>query len=459
MTRNFGHKGIITVVLASTFLFAFIQFLLITAYPTIMAEFDINATQVQWLTTAYLLTSIIFIPMSAYLSNMFSTKKLFIFALTFLAIGTLIGGWSPNYIVLVISRIIQAIGAGLILPIAQTVLLIIFPYERRGFAMGLLGAVVNVAPASAPSISGIIIDLFGWRALHFVMLPLVVVTLIIAVFAMTDVIEKRQHKLDVTSVILSAVGFSLFIFGLSNVSVTGIGDPLVYVPTIIGIITIYLFVKRQLTQEAPVLNVRLFKNSTFRIASILILINMALLLSTETILPMFSQDVLGTTAFLSGFLLLPGTILLSFMSFASGNLYDKYGGKRIIIPGFLMTTISLILLNTVGMDSSPYWIMLYFCLFMAGFGLTLAPVTTVAMNALDNEDIPHGSAIVNIVRQIGLAIGVIVLTSIISITTATMDAPYEVGTYWGVTYAFIVMAVFAFIAFLISFIKRDKMTH
>ncbi len=131
MARKFGHNGIIIVVIASTFLFAFIQFLLITAYPSIMAEFDINATEVQWLTTAYLLTSIIFIPMSAYLSNTYSTKWLLIIALLFLAIGTLIGGWSPTFEVLIFSRLLQAVGAGIIFPLSQTILLIIFPPEHR----------------------------------------------------------------------------------------------------------------------------------------------------------------------------------------------------------------------------------------------------------------------------------------------------------------------------------------
>ncbi|HJE19629.1 MAG TPA: DHA2 family efflux MFS transporter permease subunit [Aliicoccus persicus] len=459
MARKFGHNGIIIVVIASTFLFAFIQFLLITAYPSIMAEFDINATEVQWLTTAYLLTSIIFIPMSAYLSNTYSTKWLLIIALLLLAIGTLIGGWSPTFEVLIFSRLLQAIGAGIILPLSQTILLIIFPPERRGFAMGLLGAVVNVAPASAPSISGVIIDVFDWRTLHWVMLPLVIATLVLAIFAMTDIIQKDKYKLDFTSIIFSAVGFSLFIFGLSNISVVGATDIRVILPVIIGLITIILFVSRQLKLTRPVLDVRLFKNGLFRLSVIMIAINLGLLLSTETILPMFAQVVLDTSAFLSGFLLLPGTILLSIMSLYSGNLYDKYGGKVIITLGFSLTTISLILLNLIGMDSSPYWIMLFFCVFMAGFGLTLAPLTTLAMNAVDYSDIPHGSAIVNTVRQLGMTIGVIVLTSIISITAATMDAPNSVGTFWGVTYAFIVMAFLAFVCVILSFQLRENRTR
>ncbi|OZU89619.1 MFS transporter [Virgibacillus indicus] len=450
------YKGVVVVILATAFLFTFSQFLLITAYPTIMNEFAVNATQIQWLTTAFLLTTIVFIPMTGYLSNVFSAKVLVIFSLSCLAAGTVIGGWSPNFSTLILSRVIMAIGGGIILPLVQTILLNVFPHERRGFAMGLLGAVVNVAPASAPSISGMIIDFFSWRSLHWIILPLVLGTLISAIFVMKNVLEKQAEKLDPFSIILSAIGFSFFIFGLSKISVTGFTDILVIVPLLIGVLALVMFVRRQLILTLPVLNVRLFRNSTFRLAMILVFINMMLLLSAETILPMFAQDVLGTSAFLSGFILVPGTALLSVITIVSGNLYDRYGGKKISVIGFSCTLIALLLLITVGMESSPYWIMLHFCLFMAGFGLTLMPLVTMSMNALNDADISHGSAIVNTIRQFGMAFGIIVLSTIISVTTSIMDSSYEVGTYWGTTYALIVMAVLALICLLLSTLIREK---
>lgn len=449
-------KGVVTVIMAAAFLFTFSQFLLITAFPTIMTEFDINATQVQWLTTSFLLTSIIFIPMSGYLSTRFSSKALVVFAMSCMLIGTIIGGWSPNFGVLILSRVIQAIGAGIILPLVQTILLIVFPYHRRGFAMGMLGAVTNVAPASAPSISGVIIDILDWRSLHWVLLPLVVITLILAIFLMKNVLKRSEVSLDMTSIILSAIGFSLFIFGLSNVSVYGFLDVMVLAPLFIGIFLLWFFVTRQFKLSSPILNLNLFRNKTFTLALILIFINMMLLLSTETILPMFSQTVLGTSAFLSGFLLVPGTILLSIITFVSGSLYDRYGGRTIAIIGFAMTTLSLILLNTVGMDSSPYFIMGYFSIFMFGFGLTLMPLVTISMSELDDEEIPHGSAINNTIRQFAMTFGIIVLTSIISITVVNMDTPESVSTYWGTTYAFAVMAVLAFAGFILTFMLKDR---
>ncbi|CAM2791996.1 DHA2 family efflux MFS transporter permease subunit [Salinicoccus roseus] len=443
-------KGVVVVIIAAAFLLTFNQFLLITAFPTIMAEFDINATQVQWLTNAFILVTLIFIPMSGYLSTTYSARTLVIFSLTCLLIGTAIGGWSPNFGILLLSRMIQAIGAGIILPLIQTILLIVFPYHRRGFAMGLLGAVTNIAPASAPSISGIIIDYLDWRSLHWVILPFILITVVMALFLMKNVLEQNRTTLDLRSVALSASGFALFILGLSNISVYGFLSLWSILPMAVGIVSVLFFIHRQFSIPTPVLNLNLFRNRTFSLAIILIFINMMLLLSTETILPMFAQDALGTSAFLSGFLLVPGTIILSIITFVSGNLYDRYGGKRIATIGFACTAVSLGLINTVGMEDSPYWIMVYFCLFMTGFGLTLMPLVTVSMSELGKADIPHGSAIVNTVRQFAMAFGIIILTSIISITVAVMDAPYATSTYWGTSYALIVMAGLAVLGFILT---------
>jgi len=456
MGEKLQNKGVVVTILSAAFLFTFSQFLLITAYPTIMNEFNINATQVQWLTTAFLLTTIVLIPMTGYLSNTFSSRSLVIFSLACLVIGTILGGLSINFSMLIISRVIQAIGAGIILPLVQTVLLTVFPYERRGFAMGLLGAVINVAPASAPSISGVIIDLFDWRSLHWILLPLTIIVLVLSIIVMKDVLEKQATKLDHFSIILSAIGFSFFIYGLSNISVFGFTNILVIIPIIIGIISLFIFVRRQFSLSLPVLNLNLLRNPTFGLALFLIFINMMLLLSMETILPMLAQDVFHTSAFLSGFLLVPGTIILSIVTIISGNLYDRYGGKKIVMTGFFFTLISLLLMNTISMGASPYWIMAYFCIFMTGFGLTLMPLVTVSMNALDDTDISHGSAIVNTIRQFGMTFGVIVLTSIISITSSVMDTSYEVGAYFGVSYAFIAMAALALLGIIMTVFLKEK---
>jgi EmrB/QacA subfamily drug resistance transporter len=454
--KNISHKTIITIILASTFLFTFNQFLLITAYPTIMQEYSVNATQVQWLTNAFLLTTILFIPLTGYLSTTFSSRILVIISLCFLVLGTIVGLIAPNFFVLVLSRIVQAIGAGIMVPLVQTILLNVFPIKKRGFAMGLLGAVVNVAPASAPSISGMMIDYFHWKSLFWVMLPLSVTVLVLALLFMKNVTEQQSSQFDVISIILSGVGFTSVIFGLSNVSVVGYAHWSVLSTTLLGMILLVLFVKRQLAITFPVLNVRIFQRKIFLITTILIFINSMLLLSTETILPMFSQEVLGTNAFLSGFVLVPGTILLSITTLVAGKLFDRYGGKYISAIGFAFILLSTILFNTIGMEHSAYFIMGYFCFFMVGIGMTMMPLVSLGANSLDTTDIPHGSAIVNTVRQFAMAFGVIILTTIISVTINQLHQPYEAGAHIGIKLSFIVMSVLALIGICLSFLLEDK---
>ncbi|MBP1971378.1 EmrB/QacA subfamily drug resistance transporter [Virgibacillus natechei] len=451
-----SNKTIIVIVLATTFLFTFSQFLLITAYPTLMQEFSINATQVQWLTTAFLLTTVVFIPMTGYLSDTYSARFLVIFSLVFFVIGTVIALLAPNFIVLIISRVIQAVGAGIMVPLVQTILLGVFPFEKRGFALGLLGLVVNVAPASAPSLSGIIIDIYNWRALFWIMLFLSLAILVLAHGFMRNVTEQRESKLDLFSIILAGIGFSSLIFGMSNISVLGFSHWSVITTIVLGIVMLAFFVRRQLTIDPPLLNLFVFRKKMFAISTILVFVVAMLLLSMETILPMFSQEVLGTSAFLSGFVLVPGTIILSVMSLVAGNLFDKYGGRRIIIFGFLLILLSSMLFSILGADGSPYLIMFYFCIFMMGIGLTMMPLVTLGFNSLQTSEISHASAIGNTVRQFGLAFGVILLTTIISITTNQMDQPYEVATFWGMKYAFIVMSVISLIGGLLSLMLKDE---
>ncbi|CAM3935991.1 DHA2 family efflux MFS transporter permease subunit [Alkalicoccus chagannorensis] len=444
------HKMLTATALSATFLFTFSQFLLITAYPTIMTEFGVNATQVQWLTTAFLLATIIFIPMSGYFMNTFSAKSLVLFSMCTLLVGTAVGAAAPNFGVLVVSRAIQAIGAGIMLPLVQTILLSVFPYEKRGFAMGLLGAVINVAPASAPSLSGLVIDAVGWRALHGIMFVPAVVVFVLAVLFMKNVIEQQEARLDLLSTFLTVVGFAGFILGLSNVSTFGFVHGWTLIPLLSGGAGIVLLVRRQLQLEIPVLKVQLMRVPLFRLAMVLVFINMMLLLSAESILPMFAQDVLGTSAFLSGFLLVPGTILLSIMTIVAGRLYDKYGGRPPALAGFGLLFLSMVLFSTIGVDSSPYWIMLYFSVFMLGCGLTLMTLVTVSMNALPQKDITHGSAITNTFRQFGMAFGVITLTTVISLSTAREGVPYVEAAYEGTILVFWIMGACALGALLLS---------
>lgn len=448
------RRKIVSVVLFTSFVFSFNQFLLITAYPTIMREFDISATQVQWLTTIFLITTIAILPTTSYLSNTYTSKSLVIFSIVSFIVGSIIGYIAPTFFILIISRVVQAVGAAIMLSLVQTVIISVYPRERRGAAMGLLGVVVNVAPASAPPIAGIIIDFTGWRSLYLMLIPLSVIALIMAIFFMKDVFERKQVKLKLSSLIVGIIGFFTFTLGISNISVYGFTDLYSILPLFIGVISLTLFCYQQLNTKIPILNLRLLLNPVFALGTILLFLNIMLLLSVETIIPMLAQDVLETSVFISGMILVPGTVVLIIVTYIAGKLYDAFGPKRVIIPGLLMTTVALLLMRTIQLDTSPVTVIIYFCLFMAGFGLTIMTFQTVAMNSVDSSDVLDASALVNIMRQFSLSIGVILFTSIITLTMQYSELPERESMLNGMHYAFILMAVISIFSIFLSLYFR-----
>lgn len=452
------RRKLVASVLFTAFIFTFSQFLLITAYPTIMHEFNVNATQVQWLTTAFLITTIVILPMTGYLSNKFSTKSLIIFSLVTFIIGSAVGALAPTFFVLTFSRVVQAIGAAVMLPLVQTVIFNVYPKNRRGQAMGMLGAIVNVAPASAPPVAGLIIDLTGWRFINWMLIPIAVTAIILALLYVRDTFDRRPQILDIPSLIIAGVGFFSLSFGLSNISVFGFTDLYVWLPVIIGGVTLIFFVSRQLKLTKPILELRLFKGGLFRLGVVLLFMNIMLLLSMETILPMLAQEVLQTSVFVSGLILVPGTLLFSVATYFAGNLYDRAGPRRVIIPGLIITAIALLLMRTVGMETSPFTVMVYFCVFMSGFGMILMTFQTVSINAVEQDEIVHASALVNIIRQFSMTLGIILFTTIITVTVETSSLDYQEGMLNGIHNAITSMIIISIVSIILSFmIDKTRM--
>ncbi|SFE98494.1 DHA2 family efflux MFS transporter permease subunit [Alteribacillus iranensis] len=440
-------RGIIFIVIGANFLFLLNQFLLITAYPVIMRDFSINATQVQWLTTSFLLVTSIFILMTGYLIDRFTTRHLVISSLVMLVIGTLVGWLASSFVILVVARIIQAIGAGIMLPLVQTILLMVYPENQRGRAMGLLGFVMNVAPAIGPSIAGLIVDFYSWPYLFLIILPPAFLFLILASLYMVNVTERRPTQLDIPSLVLSSISLTGILYGTSMISVVGFVHWLVGLPLLIGILCLGLFIKRQNMLKLPTLNVTIMKNKAFAWMTGSVFIIAMLLLSAETILPLFSQNAQGSSAFVAGILLFPGTVILSITSLLGGHLFDKYGGKTVISSGFLLLMAACFLFISFEKETSPIYVSAIFCIFMAGIGLTMMPQVTMAMNRLPRSELAHGTSIMTTLRQFGMGIGVTLLTTMISIRTTDTALPYEEAFLRGTRGAFIAMSVLAILAF------------
>lgn len=451
----------ITALLTGAFMGITNETLLATALPSIQAAFSITQSEVQWLTTAFLMANGIMIPISAFLIDRFTTRFLFLTAISIFGVGTMIAAIAPTFPVLLLGRIVQASGSGIMLPLLMTVLLAIIPVERRGTAMGMIGIVIAFGPAIGPTLSGWLLEHFMWRALFLTVLPLVIITITIAAFFLKNVTEQRKPKIDVLSIILSSTGFGSFLYGFSIAAEHGWNSPLVIGTISIGAVIIGLFVWRQIILKQPMLEFRVFK---FRIFTLAILITMVVLISligAETLLPLFMQNVLLFTPLESGLMLLPGAIVIGIMSPITGRLFDRYGGKWLALIGLGIVSITTFMFTFISLETTFTYLTIIYAIRMFGLSFALMPVMTLALNQLPPKWYAHGSAMANTMQQISASIGTAILVTLTAIGTQSAIAAQEIterqAQVTGFEWAFMGSTIMALIAFVLAlFLSSPK---
>lgn len=436
------------IIMIGTFVMVLNQTILFTALPHIMKELNINATTVQWLSTGYMLTNGVLIPVTAFLSERFTTRQLFITAMSMFFIGTLIAVFSNSFSTLLLARIIQALGAGITMPLMQMVLFTIYPKEKRGFIMGLAGLVIGFGPAIGPTLSGFIIDNFSWIYIFIIVSPITLIILILSTIYIKNVTKvNKNRKFDFISVILSTLGFGSLLYATSSSNI------LLYLG--IGIILVILFIFRQSKLDTPMLEFKVFKYYTFSLATIIAIVSFISLISIETLLPMYIQNLRNMSALDSGLILLPGAIISGVMSPISGRLVDKIGGKYIAILGSVIIALSTIPFIFLTIDMPIILIIIVYALRLIGTTLTMMPVTTLALNSLPNNLINHGSAVINTFRQVIGSIGTAFLITTYSnmsnkaLETGTITDPISAQIY-GMSSSFIVGLILACIGIVVS---------
>lgn len=445
---------VLAIVIAGAFIAILNQTVLSPALPKLMEDFQITAGTAQWVTTIYLLVNGIMVPITAFLIDRYPTRKLFIISLLSFIVGTALTGGAPNFGILIIGRIFQAIGAGVQLPLVAVIPMIIFPVEKRGTAMGMAGIVMSCAPAVGPVVAGWIIDAFGWRMMFWSILPLAVILLIVSVVFLTNVGELKHPHLDIFSVVLSTLAFGGLLYGFSNASNMGWISPLVLLPLIIGAVALVWFIRRQFNIKEPLLELRVLKTPKFAYSAIIVTIINSALSAGSIVLPLYLQNVLGLSAFQTGMLMLPGAAASIIVSPLSGMLFDKFGPRVISIVGLLGLTGALTGLAFIGPATPiPYLICVYV---LQSAGLTLAnmPVNTWGLNALKNEYIAHGNAISNTGRQVGGSISTAIIVTIMTMVTTSHQAAGPVlSAASGIRAAYGVSAGVAAVALVIAILK------
>ncbi|OXM14255.1 DHA2 family efflux MFS transporter permease subunit [Paenibacillus herberti] len=448
------------------------------ALPELMKQLQVGPTTAQWLTTGYMLVLGILGPVSGLLLQWFTTRQLFIVSLTFSIIGSLIAGLAPNFEVLLAARFFQAAGLALLLPLMMNAILILFPAEKRGAAMGSLGLVLMLAPASGPTIAGIIIENLSWHWIFWISSTVLLIALIIGIIFLKNISVITRPKIDILSLLLSTIGFGSLLFGFSKAGEIGWTDPLVISCLTIGVLALILFTWRQFSIASPLMNLRAFRYPMFSLSVVLFAVMMMMLLSSMLLLPILLQNGLGKSVLQVGLLLLPGTIISGIAGPYMGKLFDKYGPRKLIIPGLVLMGTTMFLFSTITVNTSTAFIIVLDCVFLLALSMVMMPAQTNGMNQLPAEFYPHGTAIMSTLQQVAGAIGSALAVTILAtgqssylsdkgfdmsngINYANVDPAMlehlPPSVVFGVKGAFIFAGLMSIIALIISFfIKRAK---
>jgi len=459
-------KKILFVLLTGGFMCMLNETALSIAYPHIMVQYNISAGTVQWLTTIFVLISGIVFMMSAFLIQRFTTRRLFFSSMVFLILGTIIAGFSPNFQILMISRVIQAIGTGILVPLIFNSVLILIPHEKRGLVMGLVSFVVLSAPMFSPVLMGFLIGVTDWHWFFLMVFIFFIATTIMGMVYLRNITEITHNKLDVSSVLLAAIGFTGIITCFSNMGENG-WSLNVILPLIIGIIALISFTIRQLKMEHPFLNIRVFKHSFFSIGVLINVVNIMIIFALVIILPIYLQNVLGTSSFVASLVMLPGTALGSFLPLLSGHIYDKKGPKIVICTGIAIMCVSMVLLSHLSATTTLLTVLSIICVLYIGSALLMSPNQTHTLGNLESKEYASGSAIMTALQQMGGAVGSSLFVSFMTFGQiaylSNIINPNSIqqleALLVGINFSFTIGAVFLGIAFIFSlFLKKRTET-
>lgn len=460
MSRQNKILMVITL-LCGSFITAFSETLLNNGLPTIMAEVHVSEMTVQWLSTGYMLVAGITMPLAAYLTNSVKLRTLFTVTMAIFLVGTIISAFAPNFPLLLIGRLIEGVAVGINMPLIPNVLALIFSPRHRGTIMGLAGIIINLGPATGPTVSGIIVDYFSWRMLFIILIPICILVLIATQLFVKNVIPLKRSSLDFSSVLTSTSGLALLLYSLGRVGEMGRFDWLTLFLQAVGIAVMIFFVKRQLKLKKPLLEMRVFKAPSFRLGATLALLNTSSLMATELMLPLFNQNVLKVTPTISGLMLIPSALVMMVVSPIAGRLYDQIGIKKVAFLGFGIGLLTMIPMAFYSPTTSVFTVTTLYALRCGGLNLAYSPVSVYGLNALPQEYVVFGNTLMVNMNQIADAFANAMAATLQSLGQKHGIAhklSTSVAALQGFHWSFWSIAVLNIIAFCLLFKLKNRST-
>ncbi|MFI6505981.1 MDR family MFS transporter [Streptosporangium sp. NPDC050855] len=435
---------VIRLLVLATFVVILNETIMINAIPRLMGALNITEQTAQWLSTAFMLTMAAVIPITGWFLQRVSTRGAYATAMSLFLLGTALAAVAPSFEVLLGARIIQASGTAVMMPLLMTTLMQVVPEEDRGRVMGTLSLAISVAPAMGPTVSGVILQFGSWRLLFAVVFPIAAVITWFGLKQLKNVGEPKYSTVDWLSVVTAAAGFGGLVYGLSRFEGGDTGTAVTIVAA--GLAAIVVFVFRQLSlqkRDVPLLDLRTLRHRTYTIALILMSVAFMAMLGSMILLPLYLQNVRGLSALETGLLVMPGGLAMGLLGPTIGRLFDRFGGRVLVIPGAIGITLALTGFTQITM-TMPIWQLLgLHALLMVSLAATFTPVFTLGLGAVPSPLYSHASSILSTLQQVAAAIGTALVVTVMSARSETLvseGATKVLADLGGMRLAFIIGA-------------------
>lgn len=428
-----------------------------TALPAVIEYYGVSLTTGQWITSGYSLAMAIVMPLTAFLVKKIPTKKLYISGILFFIVGELFSILAPIFEIMMMGRVLQAIGNGILVSIGQVIILTMYNSERKGTMMGWYGMATTGAPIIAPTIGGILIETIGWKYIFIFTMVIMIVSLVASVLNFENILDTQKISFDVISFLLSALAFGGITLGVGNLTDSGLFSLSAGLPLAIGAITGMLFVFRQCHLEKPFLDVKIMKNKNYTMAVISSMLLYLVMMGGSVLMPLYVQSVLARSAITSALVTLPGSVATALVNPFAGRIYDKLGIKKLAVVGSIF-----LLISNVGM----YFVTAAMPLFISALlnvirnisiGCLMMPMLTWGTSQVDKSKTSDASSLLTSLRTVSGSIGAAIFVGIMSIVTAASSALGEKAAMHGLNVAFLSMSIGTIILVLIAVLGiREK---
>ena len=428
-----------------------------TALPPVVEYFGISMTTGQWMTSGYSLVMGIVMPLTAFLIKKIPTKRLYISSIVCFIIGELICILAPGFGIMMVGRVLQAIGNGILTSMGQVIILSIYPEEKKGAMMGWYGLAATAAPIVAPTIAGVLVDTVGWKYIFIYTMVVMIISLVMSVINFSDVLELQDINFDMISFILSIFAFGGITLGIGNIGSYGITSMISVLPLVIGIFGAVLFVSRQLKLEKAFLDIRILKKKEYSQAVISSMLLYLVMMGGSVLMPLYVQSVLGYSAVTSALVTLPGSVATAVINPFAGRIYDRVGIKKLYVVGSICLLISNVGMYFVTLSTPLIVAAIFNVIRNVSIGCLMMALLTWGTSQVEKEKVADASSLLTSLRTVAGSIGSAVFVAIMSAVAISSEGNYgSAASMHGVNIAFVSMSMVTLIMVGIALLGIKK---